>query len=258
MSMWSRTSAIPDGDALAYSATSSATGVATVSVSGSTVAITAVSPGEASVTVTATDPGGLSAAQSFAITVERANQAPVAAGTVPAQTVTEGESQSVDVQSYFSDPDGDALTYSATSSAIGVATVSVSGSTVAITAVSPGEASVTVTATDPGGLSAAQSFAVTVERANQAPVAEGTVPAQTVTEGESQSVDVESYFSDPDGDTLTYSAMSSATGVATVSVSGSTVAITAVSSGEASVTVTATDPWALSANEGDARSSEMN
>ena len=237
----------PDGDALTYSARSSATGVATVSVSGSTVAITAVSPGEASVTVTAADPGGLSAAQSFAVTVERANRAPVTAGTIPAQTVTEGESQSVDVESYFSDPDGDVLTYSATSSATGVATVSVSGSTVAITAVSPGEASVTVTATDPGGLSVAHSFVVTVEQANQAPVAAGTVPAQTVTEGESQSVDVESYFSDPDGDTLTYSASSSATGVATVSVSGSTVAITAVSPGEASVTVTATDPGGLSA-----------
>ena len=92
------------------------------------------------------------------------NQAPVTAGTVPAQTITEGESQSVDVRSYFSDPDGDALTYSGSSSATGVATVSVSGSTVAITAVSPGEATMTVTATDPGGMSAAQSFAVTVEQ----------------------------------------------------------------------------------------------
>ena len=237
----------PDGDTLAYTATSSATGAVTVSASGSTMAITAVSPGEASVTVTATDPGGLSAAQSFVVTVERANQAPVTAETLPAQTATEGENQSVDVQSYFSDPDGDTLAYTAMSSATGVVTVSVSGSTMAITAVSPGEASVTVTATDPGGLNAAQSFVVTVKRANQAPVTAGMIPAQTVAAGESQSVDVQSYFSDPDGDTLAYTAMSSATGVVTVSVSGSTMAITAVSSGEASVTVTATDPGGLHA-----------
>ncbi len=74
-----------------------------------------------------------------------------------------GESISVDVSSYFSDPDGDALTYTASSSNTGVATVGVSGSTVTVTGAAQGSATVRVTATDPGGLSATQSFAVTVE-----------------------------------------------------------------------------------------------
>ena len=84
------------------------------------------------------------------------NQAPVATGTIPAQTVHVGETASVDVSSYFNDPDGDALSYRATISDLGVATVSVSGSTVTATGVAPGTATVTVTASDPGGLPAQQ------------------------------------------------------------------------------------------------------
>ena len=59
----------PDGDVLAYGATSSAPGVAAVSVSGSVVAVRPASEGTARVTVTAIDPGGLEARQSFVVTV---------------------------------------------------------------------------------------------------------------------------------------------------------------------------------------------
>ena len=69
---------------------------------------------------------------------------------------------SVNVAQYFTDPDGDTLTYSATSSNAGVATGSVAGSTVTLTPVGVGTATITVTARDPGGLTATQSIAVTV------------------------------------------------------------------------------------------------
>ncbi len=91
------------------------------------------------------------------------NRAPEAAGTIPGLTLTGGDTESVDVSSYFSDPDGDALSYAATSSDEEVSTVSASGSTVTVTGVAAGTATVTVTATDPEGLSAQQSFEVTVE-----------------------------------------------------------------------------------------------
>ena len=68
-----------------------------------------------------------------------------------------------DVSENFSDPDGDELTYTAASSADSVATVSFSGAEVtAVAGVAAGSATVTVTATDPGGLSATQTFDVTV------------------------------------------------------------------------------------------------
>lgn len=41
----------------------------------------------------------------------QSNRAPRAEGTIPAMTVSVGESTSVDVSPYFSDPDGDALAY---------------------------------------------------------------------------------------------------------------------------------------------------
>ena len=90
------------------------------------------------------------------------NQRPVPEGAIPDQTVAATESVAVDASEYFSDPDGDALSYEAESSGAGVATVSVSGSTVRISGVAKGVAAITVTASDPGGLAAEQSFDVTV------------------------------------------------------------------------------------------------
>ena len=81
------------------------------------------------------------------------NQAPVAAGSIPAQTLTAGTTATVDVAPYFSDPDGDALTYAATTSDAAVTAASVSGSTLTVSGVAAGGATLTVTATDPGGLS---------------------------------------------------------------------------------------------------------
>ena len=68
----------------------------------------------------------------------------------------------VDVSQAFVDPDGDSLTYNVSSSAPHVVTASAAGARVTLTAVSVGSAQIRVTATDPGGLSATQSFRVTV------------------------------------------------------------------------------------------------
>ena len=89
-------------------------------------------------------------------------QPPIAVGRIPALTVEVGNSESVDLAGYFSDADGDVLTYTARSTDPGVATADVSGATVQVTAVAAGGALVAVTASDPGGLSATQSPSVTV------------------------------------------------------------------------------------------------
>ncbi|MCZ0934974.1 MAG: Ig-like domain-containing protein [Gemmatimonadetes bacterium] len=166
--------------------------------------------------------------------------APVQVGTIPDQAVEVGETVSLDVSLYFTDPDGDALAYAASSSAANVVSVSVSGSTVTITGVTKGTAEVTVTASDPDGLSATQRFAATVP--NRAPEPSGTIPDQTVQVGETATLDVSLYFADPDEDALMYAAASADASVATVSVSGSAVTIQGVSVGSATLTVTAHDP----------------
>ena len=239
----------PDGDALTYTAASSIPAVARTSVSGSVVTITAQGPGTATVTITARDDERATATQQVSVTVPQPNRAPRRVGSIPAQTVEVGRRATVNASSYFSDPDGDPLTYAASSSNGGVAGVSVSGSTVTIAAASPGSATVTVTARDPDGLTATQQTRVTVPQANRAPRPVGTVPAQTLNPGGSATIDASRYFTDPDGDALTYRASSSSSSVATASVSGSTVRITAAGSGSATIAVTARDPGGLSATQ---------
>ena len=151
-----------------------------------------------------------------------------------------GQTDTVNVAGSFNDPDGDALTYAATSTGPDVASVTVSGDLVTVTAVAQGTVSVTVTATDPGGLSATQSFEASVP--NRAPEPVSAIPDQTVHARDSVTLDVSAHFTDPDGDTLTYTAAAVNASVATASVSGAVVTIRGVAVGEASLTVTATDP----------------
>ena len=234
-----------DGDTLTYTVSSSDTTKVSVSVSSSTVTITGVAVGTATITVTATDPGGLTGTQTFSVTAVQPNRAPVGEGTIPDQTVG-ATAVTVDVSSYFSDPDGDTLTYTAASSDTAKATVSVSSSTVSITRVAVGTATITVTATDPGGLAGTQTFTATVT--NQAPTV-STIPDQIVAaSGGTRTLDLDTYFTDPDGQTLTYTAASD-TAIATVSVSGSTLTITGKDIGTATVTVTGTDPLSLNVSQ---------
>ncbi|MDE2872520.1 MAG: Ig-like domain-containing protein [Gemmatimonadota bacterium] len=235
----------PDGESLTYSATSSNPATATVSVAGSVVAVAAVAKGAAIVVVTATDPGGLTATQTFEVTVP--NRAPVAGDPIADIEVFVGDGAEVDASGHFTDPDGDALTYTATSSSPANARVTVSGSTVRVTAASQGSATVTVTATDPEGLAATQTFEVTVP--NRAPVAGDPIADIEVFVGDGAEVDASGHFTDPDGDALTYTATSSSPANARVTVSGSTVRVTAASQGSATVTVTATDPGGLAATQ---------
>ncbi len=235
----------PDGDALTYTAASSNVGVATVSVSGASVTVTAAAKGSATVTVTATDGGGLSAQQSFGVTVP--NRAPAAVGTLPVVELAIGETEAVDVSGAFADPDGDALTFAVASSNDAVAAGAASGSVVTVTGVGQGSSTLTVTASDPDGLSARQAFEVSV--INRAPATVGTLPGIEVAVGESRTVEVSGAFSDPDGDALTYAASSTDVAVATASTTGSVVTVTAASQGRAVVTVTATDGGGLSAEQ---------
>ena len=233
----------PDGDDLAYTASVTDSALVMASVSGGLVAIEAVAKGQAMVTVTATDTEGLTATQALTITVP--NRAPLAVGKIPADTLRVGESRTLELIAYFSDPDGDALACEASVSDSALAAASVSGSRVSVTAISKGRATVTVTATDTEGLTATQELIVTVP--NRAPLAVGAVPADTIAAGDTVTVDPSGYFSDPDGDDLAYAAAASDSGVVTAMVSGSAMMVAAVGKGRSTVTVTATDTEGLTA-----------
>ena len=242
----------PDGDALTFEAASSDAAVVVVATSGSDVVVSGVKEGTATVTVRAADSAGLSVARDFDVTVGTrgsTNQPPVVTRAIPAQTVRENESVSMDLDGYFSDPEGGTLVYGASSSDDDVAAAAVSGSDVVVSGVKEGTATVTVRAADSAGLSVARDFDVTVSTrgsTNQPPVVTRAIPAQTVRENESVSVDLDGYFSDPEGGTLVYGASSSDDDVAAAAVSGSDLVVSGVKEGTATVTVRAADSAGLS------------
>ena len=151
----------PDGDSLSFAAETSDSTVVTADVSGSVVAIRALGDGSATVSLTATDPQGSSSTVAAAITVR--NQAPEAVDTIPPQSVKQLQRVTIGLHPYFRDPEGGALTYSATVSDPDVATAVTSDSVVAVSGIAVGVTNVVVTAIDLGGLSAQQEFRVTVE-----------------------------------------------------------------------------------------------
>ena len=90
------------------------------------------------------------------------NRPPTTAGALPDRRLAPGGMLAMDVSPAFVDPDGDALTFTASSSAPRVVTASAAGARVTLVGTGEGAGTIRVTATDPGGLSASQSFAVTV------------------------------------------------------------------------------------------------
>ena len=228
-----------DTDDLTFSAMSNDISIATVGVANdSEVTITPVAAGTTTITVTATDIADQTAEQTFSVSVT--NPAPTTVGTMDNMTdlVANGSPQTVDVADKFSDTDD--LTFSAISNDISIATVGVANdSEVTVTPVSAGTATITVTATDIASQTAEQTFSVSIT--NPAPTATGTMDNITdlVVNGSPRDVDVASNFSDLD--TLTFSAVSSRTAIATVAVMDSVVTIMPVAVGTATITVTATD-----------------
>lgn len=166
---------------------------------------------------------------------------PGSCGSIPQVRIHTGESSIV--TACFNDPNGDRLTYAATSSVRRVATATASGPDITVTALAPGSATITVRATDPGGLEAAVSFRVLVP--NREPVARGVIPAFNTVVGGTGSLDVSPFFHEPDEQPLTYVAVSPDPAVVTASAAGSVVTLVATGPGTAIVVITATDPEGL-------------
>lgn len=159
-----------NGDALTFGLDTAPSGM-TIS---STTGLIRWTPGEVtagpySVHVWVRDPGGLTATQSFSITVAQVNDPPAFTSTPPA-TATEG--YVYQYTAVASDPDsGDSVTYSLGTHPSGMVIFSSTG----VVAWVPGEDqigpnSVRVVATDQGGLTAVQDFTITVANENDAPV----------------------------------------------------------------------------------------
>ena len=210
----------PDGDALAVTAANAANGTVSINADGT---LTYTPPadfiGIDTITYTITDNQGGVATATVTITVAPANDAPQPAGTLPPRIDLEGRVVTLPVAQAFSDPDGDALTFSATGLPGGLAIDPVTGvitGTVANDASVAAPYTVTITATDPAGASATQTFAWSI--ANPAP----TATDDSVTTAEDTPVIIAALANDvdPDGDTLAVTAATALSGTVTINPDG--------------------------------------
>lgn len=202
--------------------------------------------GFTTLTVTATDDIGQTADDSFDVTVKRPNRPPVVVGEIDDQEMLVNGRVDIRVAGLFRD-EGE-LTYSAASDddTIADAFYRSSNESVRIHAYSSGSTMATLTATDDIGQTASISFAISVMGP---PSVARAIADQTLTVVNPAEVSIADTFTDPDGDTLTYTAASSDEDVATVRLRGTDLTIHGVKVGTATITVTATDPQGLSATD---------
>jgi acetyl esterase/lipase len=146
----------------------------------------------------------------------------------------------INLSGAFIDPEGGAMTYTATASPTGVVTPSVAGNILTLSIAGAGTTTVTVEATDNAGCKRSQSFQVTV---NRPPVVIAPVSNQTIRYADPPFVidDIATIFNDPDGDALTYSISASPTGVVSISQTGNQVTFTATDINTTTISITAND-----------------
>ena len=205
-----------DGDGLVFSASGLPSGL---SINASTGVISGTpgytTQGEVNITVTATDSHGKTVnSNTFKITVGNTNRDPLFSGTIADQSAAEGTAiTAINAGSLFTDADvtagdGDSLVFSASGLPSGL---SINASTGVISGTpgftTQGELNITVTATDSHGKTVnSNTFKITVANTNRAPTATA-IPDQTAAEGSALSgsgFNISGFFSDPDGQALTF------------------------------------------------------
>jgi len=198
-----------DGDSLIFTATGLPNGL---SIDPMTGLITGTLPSDTSANspsltvITATDADGASIATEFTWTVE--NLAPELVSFAPPVTIMDSETVSIETEQFFTDPDGDALSYSVTGLPEGLSIDPITGlinGTVDNAASVDGPYEVTITATDAQGLDVSTTFELSV--LNPAPEIGEIVIPDSVVVGEPVTIDVAAVTNDPDNDELIYTAI---------------------------------------------------
>ena len=215
--------------------------LAQVSNNGLYVVLIPRAEGTTNVVITAFDTRGGSTDTSFIVTV-LANTPPHVIQRIPTVTLRPNVSTTIDVTLYFSDVDDDPLTYTASIDNPAIATSTLfNNQTLTIQGRTVGTAEATVTATDPHNESISTTFLVSVE--NDAPTVARDVTVDISHRNDSDVVDLAIHFNDANDDPLTYTVAVEDESIATASIEGASLTVTAVAIGTTDITVTAEDPY---------------
>lgn len=251
------------GDRIIIDASSSNPNVVSATVRGANeITINGLAIGTSTITLTATDNAGLTATQTFQVTVQT-NQPPVAVAEAFTNALPSNlemlvnQIYDVTLSGLFTDPEGDAITVDVESSAENVLLASVTGSgenaEVVLTARALGSSDLTFTATDTAGNETTETRTIEVvnERTteNEPPVVnqtalEAALPTNNqIVLNDNIELTLTDLFSDPDGDELTFEVESSDASVVLTALAGDNVTLFlyADAIGIATVTITADD-----------------
>ncbi|MBX2880419.1 MAG: thrombospondin type 3 repeat-containing protein [Granulosicoccus sp.] len=210
---------------------------------GNQFTLTANAAGESNITIRATDAGGKTDSDTFKVTVTEApveNQPPVL--TSPGNiNLSFGENRKIPIE--YTDENPGTVTMSVTENSNPLAVLVVAARTsFQAQALLTGSAQIELTATDEQGLTASQTFTVTVGNANLPPVITSVSPGSNVDVNTGQSIDVKLNVTDENPGSLAYDSSSDNDFTASVShTGGGTYSITGQSAGSTSVTLSVTD-----------------
>ena len=147
----------PDGDAMQYAFAGDVNPKAKVFVDGAGIlSVIPMDTGRINLAFMATDIYGASGYDTLHLYI-RNNMVPIAT-TIPDVVIDKGKSRTLDLNNYFNDGDGDALTYSAALDSAGSASLQVDGSQLIMNGLKPGISLVTITADDGVGGAVNKSF----------------------------------------------------------------------------------------------------
>jgi len=207
------------------------------------VTVTWRKPGKQVITVEAINSCGKSQSQSLEVLVT-ANSSPTLVNPISNMELTEGFNEiEIEISEVFDDPDQDKLTYTATSSNESVVLVNISNDVLTIAETGLGESEITLTANDGNGGVVSDTFSIEVkEEENAIPEVSNPISRMILTEGFSNiEIDLDTVFTDDDGDVLSYTASSSNENVISVSINQSILSITEESIGNSDLSLTAND-----------------
>lgn len=199
---------------------------------------------------TAVDELGASTEAKLEVEVLKTNRAPEA---IQSEELVYSKLNFFDVRKfgdYFTDPDADKMTFNATVANENIVTVTVGqelGQFVVETHAA-GETILTLTATDAFGLSTVQQIKVTVVN-NKAPLALGAQAILFNKLSVQETFSYDKYFSDPDGDQLTFEATVVDGKIASIAQSATGFTIESLSNGETELILKATDIYGATAEQ---------